>query len=46
MKAVHDNVKVTRYDWHRLVMILVLKYLFGVAVAKYAVDGVPAQSEY
>ena len=27
-------------------MILELKYLFGVAVAKYAVDGVPAQSEY
>ena len=27
-------------------MILVLKYLSGVGVAKYAVDGVPIQSEY
>ena len=27
-------------------MILVFKYLSGVGVAKYAVDGVPVQSEY
>ena len=38
-----QHLEVLDKIWYKLMMALVLRYLFGVAVAKYTVDGVPGE---